>query len=228
VNKNKKIVIAIDGPAASGKSTTARKVAQKLGYLYIDSGAMYRAVTLKALRQNVDVSNFKNVSEIARWIDIKFKKNAQKTVILLDEEDVSEAIRSPEIDQNISPVAANSEVRQILVTKQKQLGKNGGVVMDGRDIGTVVFPDAELKIYMVAGVEERAKRRQKEQLDKGKAVNIDTIMEDIQYRDAQDLNRKFGPLKKAENAIEIDTTHLSIEEQVEKILAFAKKILNSE
>lgn len=224
--KNKKIVIAIDGPAASGKSTTARRIAQKLGYLYIDSGAMYRAVTLKALRQNVNVSNSNLVSEIARNLEIKFEKNDKKTVILLDGEDVSDAIRSQEIDQNISPVAANSEVRGILVRKQQQLGKNGGIVMDGRDIGTVVFPDAELKIYMIAGVEERAKRRGIEQLAKGKEVNLNRIIEDIRYRDSQDLTRKYGPLKKAVNAIEIDTTHLSIDEQVKKILCLAKKILN--
>ncbi len=219
----KKIKIAIDGPAASGKSTTAREVARRLGYTYIDSGAMYRAVTLKALRENVPVTDEKQVSRLAKQIDIRFGKSDRKTVIFMDGEDVSDAIRTPEIDKNISPVAANPGVRKILVQKQQALGRAGGVVMDGRDIGTVVFPDAELKIYLVASVEERARRRLKELQEKGQSLPLEEVIEDLRYRDARDMGREVGPLKKADDAVEIDTTHLSIPEQVDKIVRLARE-----
>jgi cytidylate kinase len=219
----KKIKIAIDGPAASGKSTTAREVARRLGYTYIDSGAMYRAVTLKALRENIPVTDDERVAQLAEQIDIRFGKSDRKTVIFMDGEDVSEAIRTPEIDKNISPVAANPGVRKILVKKQQALGREGGVVMDGRDIGTVVFPDAELKIYLVASVEERARRRLKELQEKGQSLPLDEVIEDLRYRDARDMGRAVGPLKKADDAVEIDTTNLSIEEQVDKIVRLARE-----
>lgn len=217
----KEITIAIDGPAASGKSTTARAVANKLGYVYIDSGAMYRAVTLKALETGVNVKDVDLVARIAESIDIAFKKDNEKTIIYLDGKNVSDEIRAPQIDRNISPVAANPKVREILVKKQQKMGQKGGVVMDGRDIGTVVFPNAELKIFMVAGVEERARRRKKEQAAKGIEANLGKIMADIHYRDQQDKNRTHGPLKRAPDAVEVDTTNLSIKQQVEKILMLA-------
>ena len=157
--EEKKIKIAIDGPAASGKSTTARMVAQKLHYTYIDSGAMYRAVTLKALQKGVPPEDAAKVAGLARGISIRFEQNNLQTEVFMDGEDVSKAIRLPQVTQNINPVAANCRVREILVEKQRLLGKEGGVVMDGRDITTVVFPDAELKIYMEASAEERARRR---------------------------------------------------------------------
>ncbi len=221
----KKITIAIDGPAASGKSTTARRVAQKLGYTYIDSGAMYRAVTLLALRKGIDVNDFPAVAQIARGADIRFRRDGHpgQTVIYLNGEDVSREIRTPEIDRNISPVAANPQVREILVRKQQELGRQGGVVMDGRDIGTVVFPRAELKVFMLASAEERARRRQKELAEKGIQVPLEEILQEIQRRDWEDMNRTHGPLKKAPDALELDTTNLTIEQQVEQIVKWARE-----
>ena len=219
----RKITIAIDGPAASGKSTTAREVAQRLGYIYIDTGAMYRAVTLKALESQVNVHDINKVAELAEKVKIEFGKNNQKTIIYLDGKDVSDDIRAPRIDQQISPVAANPEVRKVMVKKQQEMGKHGGVILDGRDIGTVVFPKAELKIYMLASVEVRALRRKREMEQKGLEIDLDKIENDIRYRDRQDMGRSHGPLKKAEDALEIDTTRLTIEQQVDLILKLAKE-----
>lgn len=222
MNKTSKITIAIDGPAASGKSTTAREVARRLGYIYIDSGAMYRAVTLKAIREGVKVDDGESVENLAKQLDLKFGRNDNKTIIFMDGEDISEKIRTPEIDQNISPVAANPAVRKIMVQKQRAIGRAGGIVMDGRDIGSVVFPDADLKIFMLASVKERAERRKKEQEQKGVEINLEKVVSDIEYRDQQDSTRNHGPLLKAEDAIEIDTTLLTIEEQIRRIMALAK------
>ncbi len=221
----KRIKIAIDGPAASGKSTTARLVARRLNYLYIDSGAMYRAITLKALRRGIPAADIERVAELSRQTRIEFKQNDRQTEVYMDGEDVSTAIRLPEVAQNISPVAANSRVREILVEKQQSLGQNGGVVMDGRDITTVVFPDAELKIYMQASAEERARRRVRELEEKGIASDFKGVLEDIIRRDRADFTREHGPLKQAPGAVVIDTTALSIEEQVEKIYRLALKII---
>lgn len=221
MEKDKKIIIAIDGPAASGKSTTAREIAKRLGYIYIDSGAMYRAITLKALQANVPVENDQQVAALAQKIDLKFGRNHSRTVIYMDGEDVSDQIRTPIIDQKISPVAANPLVRKILVQKQQAMGKEGGVVMDGRDIGTVVFPEAELKIFMIASVQQRALRRQKELEQKGIKMDLDKIAADIECRDRNDANRLHSPLRKAADAIEIDTTELTIPQQVEKIYQLA-------
>ena len=221
----KKITIAIDGPAASGKSTTARQVARRLGYLYIDSGAMYRAVTLLALRRGIDVKDFPAVAQIAREADIRFAGDGfpGETRIYLNGEDVSREIRTPEIDRHISPVAANPQVREILVRKQQELGRQGGVVMDGRDIGTVVFPQAELKVFMLASAEERSRRRQKELAEKGIEVPFQEILREIERRDREDMNRRHGPLKKAPDALELDTTNLTIEEQVNRIIEWARE-----
>jgi len=221
MGKIRKIIVAIDGPAASGKSTTAREVAKKLGYTYIDSGAMYRAVTLRALQEKVPVEAQQQVAELAQKMELKFGWNNARTIIYMDGEDVSEKIRTPLIDQKISPVAANPLVRRILVRKQQQLGRVGGVVMDGRDIGTVVFPQAELKIFMIARVQERALRRQKELEQKGMKVDLEKIIADMEYRDQQDAGRSHGPLKKADDAVEIDTTGLTIPEQVDRIYRLA-------
>ncbi|NOX38589.1 MAG: (d)CMP kinase [Calditrichaeota bacterium] len=215
------IKIAIDGPAASGKSTTARELARRLGYLYIDSGAMYRAVTLKALKEGIPTTDAQKVAQLAETCHIEFRPNDHQTIVLLDGEDVSEQIRSPEVNIHINPVAANPRVREILVKKQQEMGRRGGVVMDGRDIGTVVFPDAELKIYMEATAEERARRRLKELREKGVDIDYDTVYQEILTRDRSDLTRKHGPLRKAPDAIVLDTTHMSIAEQVDKIYQLA-------
>lgn len=222
MRRDKKLTIAIDGPAASGKSTTARRVARRLDYLYIDTGAMYRAVTLAALRKGILVNDRSKVAELADKIQLEFRKSNEKTVLYLDGEDISDAIRTPEIDRAISAVAANPGVRNVLVKKQQDMGRRGRVVLDGRDIGTVVFPDADLKIFMVASVEQRALRRQKELEQKGTSVKLAKVMSGIRYRDQQDISRSHGPLKKAPDAIEIDTTHLTIDQQVEKILHLAR------
>ena len=218
----RKIVIAIDGPAASGKSTTAREVARRLRYIYIDSGAMYRAVTLQALRENIAVSDVEKITELAKKLDLKLKSHDSKTIIFMNGENVSEKIRTPEIDQNISPVAANPGVRAIMVKKQQAMGKSGGIVMDGRDIGTVVFPEADLKIFMIASTRERATRRKKELEQKGVEINLEEVERDIEYRDQQDINRNHGPLRKSQDAIELDTTRLTVDQQIEKILELAR------
>ncbi len=217
----KRIKIAIDGPAASGKSTTARAVARSLGYTYIDTGAMYRAVTLKALREGIPTTDARRVAEIARKVTISFQQHNGNLRVFLDGEDVTEAIRTHEVNKAINPVAANPEVRKILVEKQRELGKGGGVVMDGRDIGTVVFPDAELKIFMNATVEERARRRFKELREKGIDVSFEDVYNEILQRDRSDTGRAVGPLKKAPDAIEVNTTELTIPQQVEKIVSLA-------
>lgn len=225
--RHRKITIAIDGPAASGKSTTARRVARKLNYIYIDTGAMYRAVTLAALQNNIPVDDAEQLATLAASIDIELHQNDSDTEIFLDGTDVSRDIRLPEVTQNISPVAANARVREILVAKQQQLGKNGGVVMDGRDIGTVVFPEAELKIFMEASVEERARRRIRELRERGVVMEIGVVESEIRQRDEADQSRDHGPLRKAQDAISIDTTTLSIDEQVEKIVLLARRIISS-
>jgi cytidylate kinase len=221
----KKIKIAIDGPAASGKSTTARLVAQKLDYTYIDSGAMYRAVTLNALQNRIPPADAGKVAEIAKKIVIEFRQSSNDIEVIMNGEDVSKAIRIPDVTNNIGPVAANPRVRENLVVKQRMLGKNGGVVMDGRDITTVVFPDAELKIYMKASAEERARRRVKELMQRGIKADYNEILQAIIDRDHADFSREHGPLKQAPGAVVIDTTKLTIEEQVEKIYHLALKVL---
>ncbi|MEJ2051130.1 MAG: (d)CMP kinase [Calditrichota bacterium] len=191
--------------------------------MYIDTGAMYRAVTLKALEEEISVRDINKVAQLAEKVKIEFGKNNQKTIIYLDGKDVSDDIRAPRIDQQISPVAANPEVRKVMVKKQQEMGRHGGVILDGRDIGTVVFPKAELKIYMLASVEVRALRRKREMEQKGLEIDLDKIENDIRYRDRQDMGRSHGPLKKAEDALEIDTTRLTIEQQVDLILKLAKE-----
>jgi len=218
------IKIAIDGPAGSGKSTTAREVAKRLQYIYIDSGAMYRAVTLKAINLRIPTTESEKIAHIAAGVSIQFKPNQSGTLIFMDGKDISDAIRTPNVNNQINPVAANPEVRKILVRKQQDLGKNGGIVMDGRDIGTVVFPDAELKVYMQASAEERARRRLFEFESKGISIGFEEVLEEIQVRDNADLSRAYGPLKIAADAVIIDTTDLTIQDQIQKVyeLALAK------
>jgi len=223
-----KIIIAIDGPAASGKSTTARLVAEKLGYTYIDSGAMYRAVTLKALEEGIPTTDFKAVADIADKADMRFEWKNGKMRFFLDGRDVSDAIRTHQINVHINPVAANTEVRKILVKKQRALGKEGGVVMDGRDIGSVVFPHAQLKIFMEASPEERARRRVLELQERGIKVNYKEVYQEILSRDHADTTRSYGPLIKSPDAVSIDTTNLSIEQQVQKIYDLARERIKNQ
>lgn len=222
----RKIIIAIDGPAGSGKSTTARLVAQKLGYIYIDTGAMYRALTLKVIESEVDPSNEDEVARLVEDTKIELLYENGNLRVFLDGKDVTEKIRSPQVTSLVSLVSAHPKVRTAMVKKQRELGKNGGVVMDGRDIGTVVFPEAELKIFMKADIKERAKRRQKEMESQGFKVGIDEVMKELEERDKFDSTREFSPLKKANDAIEIDTTNLTIDEQVELVLKKAYELIN--
>lgn len=218
-----KLIIAIDGPAGSGKSTTAKLLAQKLGYLYIDTGAMYRAVTLYAIKNNL-LGNDEKIIELANKLNIDLKFENGQTKVFVDGNDVSESIRSLEVNQNVSPVSKIEGVRKVLVQKQKEMGKNGGVVMEGRDITTVVFPNADVKIFLTATIDERAKRRALEFAQKGQNLDIEKVKENISERDRIDSNRAVSPLKKSEDAIEIDTSDLSIEQQVNLILEEVEKI----
>jgi cytidylate kinase len=224
----KKIVIAIDGPAASGKSTTARLVAEQLGYLYIDTGAMYRAVALKVLQQRVDPANEKTVEAILGTTSITLKTVKGQLRTFLDGVDVTEEIRSREVARAASIVSAYRKVREGMVKEQRRYGKDGGVVLEGRDIGTVVFPEAQLKIFLTASLEKRAMRRERELLDLGLEADVDSLRREIAQRDRMDATRVASPLTKAPGAIEVDTSKLSIDEQVNLVVEAAKKIIRDE
>lgn len=216
--KGKKIAIAVDGPAGSGKSTVARRIAAELGLLYIDTGAMYRAITLKALRQGISLYDEAALGRLARETVLEFKEMPDGSQhLFMDGEDVSEEIRSMPVNDGVSLVAAVKEVRAALVEKQQKLGARGGVVMDGRDIGTVVLPHAEWKFFLTASPEERARRRWRELKAKGLDVSLREIEANITRRDEIDSNRKVNPLRPAEDAIYLDTTEMSIEEVVDWI-----------
>ncbi len=221
----KKLIVAVDGPAGSGKSTTARQLAQKLGYLYLDTGAMYRAFTLKVLREKIDPDDWEALEKFASQTEIKLLPDASGIRVYLDGEDVTDLIRTPEIDRIISQVSRVKAVRERMVALQRKIGKNGGVVAEGRDIGTVVFPNADVKVFLVASPQERARRRLNELQAKGVTISLDEVLADIQRRDKIDSTRKISPLKKAGDAIEVDTTNLSIDEQVEKIYRVIQKFL---
>lgn len=218
-----KITIAIDGHSATGKSSTAKKVAKHLGYIYLDSGAMYRAATLYFVRNDISLKNHVSVDEALMKISIDFKKDDQGLpVTFLNGENVEKEIRTMEISGKVSAVSALKQVRVAMVTQQRKLGEAKGIVMDGRDIGSVVFPNAELKIFMTASAEIRAERRQKELLEKGDTTPFEEILKNVIDRDHQDSTRKESPLLKVDDAIEIDNSHMSFEEQVHKIINLAE------
>lgn len=219
----KKIQIAIDGPAGAGKSTIAKIVAENLGYTYIDTGAMYRAVTYKALNQNIELSDADSLEAMLLKTNIVLKPSSKGQLVFVDGEDVTQLIRSNEVTANVSQVAAHANIREILVAKQQQLAANGGIVMDGRDIATHVLKDAELKIFMSASVEERAKRRFIDNEKRGIPSTIEKLKEEIALRDKLDSEREASPLIQAEDAIYLDTTALSIEEAANEILTLAKQ-----
>lgn len=218
---NNKINIAIDGPAAAGKSTISKRVAEKLGYIYIDTGAMYRAVTLHVLNSR------KEVLDKLNDVDIRFSNDESRSVYL-NGVDVSAEIRSPEVTQNVSGISSIQNVREYLVQMQRVIAEDKGVVMDGRDIGTTVLPEAELKIYMKASPEIRAKRRLEEEQDRGTDVDLSTLVQQIIRRDDLDMTREISPLKKANDAILLDTSHMSIEEVENYIIRMAQKLLKGE
>jgi cytidylate kinase len=221
----KKLVIAIDGPAGAGKSTTARLVAEKLGYLYVDTGAMYRAVTLKVLREGVPIRNEPLISEIAGSVRIRLTGGNEGLSVFLDDEDVTKQIRSADVTQCVSAVSKIRGVREALITIQRQIGSAGGVVLEGRDIGTVVFPNADLKIFMVADLNTRTERRRAEFHAQGREVEIGVVQEEIQRRDRIDSTREESPLTKAVDALELDTSTLSVDQQVDFVVAKAKELL---
>ena len=213
-------VIAIDGPAAAGKSTIAQKVAQMLGYIYIDTGAMYRAVTLKALNEIVDVTDEETIAKMLKNTTIRLTNDKK---VFLDEVDVTDAIRQPIVSQNVSAVSAIRFVRDELKNRQIEYAKTDNVVMDGRDIGTNVLPNADYKIFMTASVDVRAKRRYDENLRRSIACDFETLKEEIELRDKLDSTREHSPLTKAEDAIVVDTSDLTIDEAVDAIINIVKK-----
>lgn len=222
-----KINIAIDGLSGCGKSSTAKAVAKILGYKFIDTGAMYRAVTLYMLNNEVDFSSDKEIGQALEniTIDFRFNPESQKNETFLNGQNVEEEIRTMRVAGSVSQVAAIKAIRVAMVEQQQKMGKDRGVVMDGRDIGSVVFPDAELKVFMTASTEVRAKRRQMELAEKGEIVELAEIIKNLEERDTIDSSRAEGPLKKVEDAVEIDTSNLQFEEQVQKVLNLASQSL---
>jgi cytidylate kinase len=216
-----KRVIAIDGPAGSGKSTTAKLVAQRLNFLYLDTGAMYRAITLKALENGVNVNEEKELEKLTKNSVISFKNENDINKIFLDGKDVTEKIRKPLVDQNVSFVSMHKKVRQILVEKQKEIGRKNDLVAEGRDTTTVVFPYA-FKIYLCADIEERARRRFLELKERGIETSVKEQLKEIRKRDKLDSQREASPLCVDKNAVVVDTTYLTIEEQVNKVIELYK------
>ena len=214
----KNIQIAIDGPAGAGKSTIAKIVAEKLGYTYIDTGAMYRALTLKALKEHIDLENAESVTKLLMETSIELKPSEQGQLVFLDGQDVSKEIRSNEVTGNVSRVACHASMREIMVEHQREMAELGGVVMDGRDIATAVLPTAELKIYMSATVAERARRRFEDNKQRGIESSIEKLKEEIALRDKLDSEREASPLTQAPDAIFLDTTNLTILQAADAIL----------
>lgn len=217
------INIAIDGPAGAGKSTVAKNISSALGIIYLDTGAMYRAVALKAIRMGIDTCDAQRLIELVKDIDIRIEYNGLEQRIYLGSDDVSGKIRTPEVSIGASNVAVIPEVRIKLVELQREIASKADVVMDGRDIGTYVLPDARYKFYLTASLEERARRRYNEMIEKGLTdTNLEDVMNDISFRDKNDSSRSFAPLSKANDALEIDTTGLDPSEVTQKILSFIK------
>ncbi|MGN1401216.1 MAG: (d)CMP kinase [Bacillus sp. (in: firmicutes)] len=222
----KRISIAIDGPAAAGKSTVAKIVAEHFSYVYIDTGAMYRALTLKALQNGVDVEDEQGLYKLLMDCRIVLKPSPTGQLVFVNNENVTEAIRTSEVTNSVSAVAKHPSVRSRMVEIQQQYAKEGGIVMDGRDIGTHVLPNAELKVFMIASVDERAERRHRENQAKGYSSDLETLRQEIAARDKYDSERKTAPLKKADDAIEIDTTSLNIQQVAGKIIELVTERIN--
>lgn len=220
----KGLQVAIDGPASSGKSTVAKIIAKRFGYVYCDTGAMYRSVTWAALENGIDVSDTKQVIDLARRIKITFEPGQPDQRVFVDGHEVTKDIRTEKIAANVSAVAAIPEVRAQMVEQQRQIAQAGGIVMDGRDIGTTVLPDAQVKVFLVASAHERARRRYEENLQKGLATqSLDELEAAIKLRDQKDSTRKVSPLTQSKDAILIDTTSLTIDQVVDEISALIKK-----
>lgn len=218
------MIVAIDGPAGAGKSTVAKIIAQRMGFLYIDTGAMYRALTLKALESKIDINNSQRVIELALITGIDLINEPDGSLkVFLDGRDVSIPIRQPFITKVVSDIAKIKEVREVMVKLQRRMGKVRDSVLDGRDIGTVVFPDADKKFFIDALPEERVKRRHKELIGLGQSISRDDVKADLTNRDKIDTTREVAPLKKADDAVYIDTTDLTIEQVVDKVMGYLSK-----
>ena len=215
--------VAIDGPASSGKSTISKLIAKENHFVYLDTGAMYRVVTVAVLRNKISIDDHEAIEKLVQTIEIGFSMQDGKQSVFMNGEDVTDEIRSVEVTKNVSAVSAIKEVRTTLVHLQQEIAENHSIIMDGRDSGTVVLPQAEIKIFLVASVEERAKRRFIENQEKGIEMSYEELVEDIRRRDHIDSTRKESPLRKAEDAIEIDTTTMTIEDVVKTVTALIQK-----
>lgn len=222
----KKIAVAIDGPAGAGKSTVAKELAKRLGYVYLDTGSMYRALTCELLHRGVPVDQEEKVCSVVQNLTVELKGDQEESIVTVNDRDVSAHIRRPEVSARVSQVAAYACVRQHLVKEQQRLAENGGIVMDGRDIGTVVLPHAELKVFLTASVEERARRRlvQWNETHPDEPQTMAQIVQNIQERDRKDTERVISPLRQAEDAILLDTTCLTREETIDALTAMVKKV----
>ncbi|MCY0864901.1 MAG: (d)CMP kinase [Sulfobacillus sp.] len=223
----KSAVIAVDGPAGAGKSTVARLLADRLGYLYLDTGAMYRALAYKALSEGIDLRDEAELAELLNQTTIElYPKGHGQVTVMMDGQDVTGHLRTPEVNASVAVVAGFPLVRREMVLRQRDLARHGGVVMDGRDIGTFVLPDADIKFFLTASLEARAERRYHELRQAGFDVSLDRIREEIQHRDLLDSSRPYAPLSQAADAILLDTTKMEVEEVVERMLAMCDQRLN--
>lgn len=223
----KNFVIAIDGPAASGKSTTARRVALHFGWIYVDTGAMYRAVTLAVLKGNIAIDDEQSVVRVAGSCDVSFSVNGRAQRVLLNGEDVTEDIRTGMVNAAVSRISSYAGVRKQMVALQRAFALHGSLVMDGRDIGTVVFPNADVKVFLIASLDERARRRKSELDHAGRSESLEAVRQQIEERDRFDAGREHSPLVKANDALELDTTRLTIDDQVANIVSRVEAIINS-
>ena len=225
--KRKKLTIAIDGPSGAGKSTVAKSLAKRLGYVYIDTGAMYRSVALKVKEKGISPEDRSALKELASSLHVTFATEGDQTHVFCDGEDITSAIRTPEISRLASFISKQKEVRKSLVQFQRKMGEEGGVVLEGRDIGTVVFPDADVKFYLDADRDERVRRRYDEMIQRGMEVDFRETKEALVQRDHDDMHRTHSPLKRANDALWIDSTHRSVEEVVEEMVCLVKAKVNS-
>ncbi len=219
---SKNIIVAIDGPAASGKSTAAKRLAKALGFLYLDTGAMYRAITYAVLKNEI-LDDLEKIFQLVKNIELKLKYENGVTRIFIDGEEVTDFIRTPEVNDKVSEISRIPEVRQEMLKLQRAIADQGNLVAEGRDITTVVFPQADVKIFMTASLDERAKRRYKEHLERGEEVTFEEVKNNLQKRDQIDSGRKVSPLRKADDAFELDTTNLSVDEELNKMVELVNK-----
>lgn len=221
------MIVAVDGPAGSGKGTVTKRIEQEMGFLNLDTGATYRCVALEAIRKGLNLENEEDIIEIAKTIDIEIEKKEGKDIILLNGEDVSDKIREKEVTAIVSQISSIIPVRKELVEIQRNLARGKNVIVEGRDIGTVVFPNAEIKIYLDASEEVRAKRRYAENIQKGINTTYEEVLENIKLRDYNDIHKKVGALIKSDDAIYIDSSNISIDEVTEKIKNIIEKYINN-